>query len=69
MATPLQYMTPKIPGHGDVDWPWFIEALYDIGYKGYAALEIEDKEYENGLENIKKSICLSRDYLKKYIIK
>lgn len=66
LATPLQYMSPKIPGHGDVDWPSFINALYDIGYDGYAALEIEDKDYENGIDDIKNSIEISQDYLKNF---
>ena len=31
MATPLAFMSPKIPGLGDVDWSKFISALTDVG--------------------------------------
>lgn len=64
MAPPLQYMTPRIPGGGDVDWKKFIGALRDNGYEGYVALEIEDKEYEENLERIKLSIRKAMDYLR-----
>ena len=63
MGLPLEYMEPRIPGHGDVKWKNFIEALYDVGYDGYAAVEIEDKEYEDNLDRIKESITLSYNYL------
>ena len=29
MATPLEYMTPKLPGLGDVDWGKYVSALTD----------------------------------------
>lgn len=67
MATPLQYMAPKIPGHGDVEWGKFVSALDDIGYVGPACQEIEDRAYEGSLEMIKKSIELSTQYLRNYI--
>jgi sugar phosphate isomerase/epimerase len=67
MATPLQFMAPKIPGHGDVDWGAFVSALTDIGYKGYACQEIEDKAYEDSIEMIKKSIELSTHYLRNLV--
>lgn len=67
LATPLQFMTPKIPGLGDVNWQKFISALTDIGYKGAACQEIEDKAFEDSLESIKKSIMLSTKYLRNFI--
>ena len=33
MATPLQFMSPKLPGLGDVDWGKYVSALTDIGFK------------------------------------
>jgi sugar phosphate isomerase/epimerase len=68
MATPLQYMVPKLPGLGDVDWKKFISALTDIGYKGYACIEIEDKAFESSLEDIKKSLLLSSKYMMQFAI-
>ena len=30
-----EYMAPKLPGLGDVDWGAYVSALRDIGYDGY----------------------------------
>ena len=68
MAYPLDFMSPKIPGLGDVNWSKFISALTDIGYKEVASLEIEDKAFESCDEDVVKSIILTRDYLSQYII-
>ena len=67
MATPLQYMTPKIPGLGDVDWGKYVSALTDIGYSGYACLEIEDKSFEFSYDDIKNSILLAKKYIRNFI--
>lgn len=68
MATPLQYISPKIPGLGDVNWGKFVSALTDIRYNGPACIEIEDKAFEDSLESVKKSIIISRNYMKQFII-
>ena len=68
MAYPLDYMSPKIPGHGDVDWGAFISALNDIRYSGDAVIEVEDKAFEDSREDILKSIRLSKRYLDNFII-
>lgn len=44
MAYPLDYMSPKLPGLGDVDWAAFISALNDIRYSGDAVIEVEDRK-------------------------
>lgn len=68
MATPLEYMSPKLPGLGDVDWGKYVSALTDIGYNGYSCIEIEDKAFENSMEDAKKAILLSTTYLRNYVI-
>lgn len=68
MATPLQYMSPKLPGLGDVDWGKYVSALTDIGYNGYTCIEVEDKAFENSLEDAKKAVVLSARYLRNYVI-
>lgn len=67
LSYPLDYMVPKIPGLGDVNWGKFISALTDINYKGYACVEVEDRSFENSLSD--KLACLkqSRRYLKQYL--
>lgn len=68
MAYPLEFMSPKLPGLGDVDWGKYISALTDIGYDGYICLEIEDKAFEKSREDIHKSLILAKRYVDNYII-
>ena len=68
MATPLEYMSPKIPGLGDVDWGRYVSALTDIGYQGCSCIEVEDKSFEGSIEEAKKAILLSRNYLRNFVI-
>ena len=66
LGYPLDYMSPKLPGLGDVDWSKFISALTDVGYDGYACIEIEDKAFESSKEKIIESIVKSREYIKQF---
>ena len=68
MAYPLDYMSPKLPGLGDVDWGRYISALTDIGYDGFACIEVEDKAFEGSKESILKSITLSKRYMDQFVI-
>lgn len=67
MATPLQYMSPKIPGLGDVDWGKYISALTDIRYEGYSVIEIEDKAFEKSLDDAKRAVMQTANYLRNFI--
>ena len=40
----------------------------DIGYQGYTCIEVEDKAFENSLEDAKKAVILSAKYLRNYVI-
>jgi len=68
MATPLQYMSPKLPGLGDVDWGNYVSALTDIGYEGYTCIEVEDKSFEKDDQAVRNSITLSTRYLRNFVI-
>ncbi len=68
MAVPLAYMSPKLPGLGDIDWSRFVSALTDIGYTGYACIEAEDRAFENSLSDVKKAVLLSAQYLRNFVI-
>lgn len=68
MGLPLEYMSPKLPGLGDVDWGKYVSALTDIGYKGYTCIEVEDKAFEGSIEEAKKAIQLSAKYLRNFVI-
>ena len=66
-ANPLAYHSPKLPGQGDLDWGKIVSAMNDIRYNGPMILEIEDKAYEDTLENKINAILLSRDFMRQYI--
>jgi len=68
MAYPLDFMTPKLPGHGDVDWGAFISALDDVHYDGPACIEVEDRAYETSRERILDSLALSKRYIDQFLI-
>ena len=68
MATPLQFMSPKLPGLGDVDWGRYVSALTDIGFDGYSCIEVEDKSFEKNYDDVKKSVTLSAHYLRNFVI-
>lgn len=67
MALPLEYMSPKLPGLGDVDWGKYVSALTDIGFDGCSVIEVEDKAFEKSLDDAKKAIILSARYLRNFI--
>lgn len=68
MAYPLEFMAPKLPGLGDVDWGAYISALKDIGYDEDVCLEIEDRAFENSMADIEKSIILAARYIRQFVI-
>jgi sugar phosphate isomerase/epimerase len=68
MGYPLEFMSPKLPGLGDVDWGKYISALTDIGYNGPVCIEVEDKAFESCKERIVDSIVLSAKYMSQFVI-
>lgn len=67
LAHPALYHTPKLPGLGDIDWGKFFSVLLDVGYRGPACVEVEDRAYEKTLEDRKDSLRQSYRYLKNFI--
>ena len=68
MAYPLDFMSPKLPGLGDVDWGKYVSALTDIGYDGYTCIEIEDRAFEGSSEKVLDSLRLSKRYMEQFVI-
>lgn len=66
LAYPLDYMVPKLPGLGDVNWAKFVSALTDIGYDGYACIEVEDRAFEGSKEKILESLRVSKKYMEQF---
>lgn len=67
IALPLEYMAPKLPGYGDVDWYALITALSDIGYDGYTSIEVEDKAFEESIEDVEQSVKRTIAYMRRVI--
>lgn len=61
---PALWHSPKLPGLGGVDFAAFCSALNDIGYKGYACIEVEDRAYEGTPGDVKKGIEQSIRYMR-----
>jgi sugar phosphate isomerase/epimerase len=68
LAYPLEYMVPKLPGLGDVNWGRFVSALTDIGYDGFACIEVEDRAFEGSRQRILDSLAISRRYMSQFVI-
>lgn len=68
MAYPLDFMSPKLPGLGDVDWGKYVSALTDIGYDGYTCIEVEDKAFEGSKEKVLDSLRVSKRYMEQFVI-
>jgi len=68
MAYPLDFMLPKLPGYGDVDWGKYVSALTDIGYDGFTCIEIEDRAFEGTLAKVLDSLKLSKKYMEQFVI-
>ncbi len=63
----LKWHVPKLPGLGDVHWGKFFSALTDTGYDGPVCVEVEDRAYEDSLENRKRALTQSRRYLEQFM--
>lgn len=68
MAYPLDFMSPKLPGLGDVCWDKYVSALTDIGYDGYVCIEVEDRAFEGSKKKILDSLRLSKKYMENFVI-
>jgi sugar phosphate isomerase/epimerase len=65
--TDVKWHTPKLPGLGSVDWSAFFAALTDVRYKGPVVIEVEDRAYEDSLDDVKRSLTQSRRFLLPYM--
>lgn len=63
----LGWYTPKIPGLGTVNWGQFFSELTDAGYRGAVCVEVEDRAFEGSLEDRKRSLRQSRNYLQQFM--
>jgi sugar phosphate isomerase/epimerase len=67
LAAPHEHYSYKLPGLGEVDWGTFFSALTDIGYKGSACVEVEDRAFEGSFDDRKVSLIQSRNYVRQFL--
>ena len=67
LVPPNLFTVPKLPGQGDINWSKFISTALDIGFDGYACIEVEDRNFEGSIENRKQSLLISKRYLNNFI--
>lgn len=65
MSYPLDYMSPRLPGRGEVNWNQFVKKLKDIDYASYACIEVEDKEFEGTRDKVIEALKISKDRIEK----
>jgi sugar phosphate isomerase/epimerase len=63
----LKWHVPKLPGLGSVNWGQFFSALTDVGYKGPVCIEVEDRAYEETLDDRLRSLTQSKRYLEPFM--
>jgi sugar phosphate isomerase/epimerase len=66
-AYPLEWHQPRIPGFGDIDWARFMAAVYDVGYAGPVAIEVEDDTFGKTLEGRKNAVRVAGRILRPYV--
>lgn len=67
LGHPNDWHSPKLPGLGDVDWGKFFSVLTDVGYRGPVCVEVEDRAYENSLEDRLRALRQSHQFLRNFI--
>jgi sugar phosphate isomerase/epimerase len=63
----VKWHAPKLPGLGSVDWGAFFSTLTDVKYRGAACIEVEDRAYEDTLEDRQRALQQSKRYLEPFI--
>ncbi len=67
LATPLAFHTPKLPGLGEVRWGAFFAALTNARYRGPVCVEVEDRAYEDNLEDRERALRQSAHFLRQFM--
>lgn len=66
-AYPLEWHQPRVPGFGDINWARFMAALYDVGYDGPVAIEVEDETFGKTLKGRQEALLVARNVLAPYL--
>jgi sugar phosphate isomerase/epimerase len=63
----LKWHVPKLPGLGSVNWGQYFSALTDVNYRGAVCIEVEDRAYEETLDDRKRALTQSKRYLEQFM--
>lgn len=58
----------RLPGYGQVDWPRYIDTLYQIGYDGILSVEHEDPVWDDTPERALRGLQLAQQFLKQFLV-
>jgi len=67
LSAGMGWQIPRLPGLGQVNWPAFISALYEVGYDYVLSIEHEDRAFEGSEALVKRGFLIARDVLKPYL--
>lgn len=57
----MGWQRPRLPGHGEVNWPRFVSALYRNGYDYVLCVEHEDRRFEGSDTKLKDGFLIARN--------
>lgn len=62
-TTPQEWWRYRLPGYGVVDWPRYLDALYQVGYDGVMSVEHEDPIWSATPERALQGLKLAKAFL------
>ncbi len=63
---PNRWHQPRIPGHGEIDWPRFLGEVRRVGFDGPVCIEVEDDTFGRSLEGRMQALRVARDVLRPF---
>lgn len=67
LAPPLAYHSPVLPGRGDIKWGKFFSALGDIRFTGCAVVEVEDRAFEDTINDRLRALKVAKRFISQFI--
>jgi sugar phosphate isomerase/epimerase len=58
----------RIPGLGEVDFPHYVDALYEGGFEGFLSVEHEDPVWGGNEEMVEKGLEIARNNLSPLVV-
>lgn len=61
----MGWQIPRLPGLGDMQWPWFVAWMYGSDHDG--TVSIEDRALGNDVALVKRGLSIGRDLVRPQI--